>query len=86
MRTPMRSRAKRLALLPAFVRYLRDGRASTLGKLFLVATAVYVVCPLDAIPDVAPIVGWLDDLGLATIALLYLSRALAPYREAPQLA
>ena len=78
-------RAK-IGALAAFVRYMRDGRAGVLGKLFVVAAAAYVVMPLDAIPDVAPVVGWLDDLGVATLALLYLSRALAPYRAAPQLA
>jgi uncharacterized membrane protein YkvA (DUF1232 family) len=36
---------------------------------------------VDFIPDVIPIVGWLDDLGLATVAMGYLARVAARYRE-----
>ena len=50
------------------------------GKVLVLAAVAYVVMPLDALPDIAPVVGWLDDMGVALIALLYLSRALAPYR------
>lgn len=73
-------------MLRAFARYMKDSEAGLFGKLFVVAAAIYVVMPLDAIPDVAPVIGWLDDLGVATVALFFLSRALAPYRAAPQLA
>lgn len=86
MRKGIHARAARLGAVTAFFRYMRDGRAGLFGKLFVLATVAYVVMPIDIIPDVAPIIGWLDDLGIATIALLYLSRVLAPYREAPQLA
>jgi uncharacterized membrane protein YkvA (DUF1232 family) len=86
MRNGIHARAARLGTVSAFFRYMRDGRAGLFGKLFVLFAAAYVVMPIDAIPDVAPIIGWLDDLGIATIALLYLSRTLAPYREVPQLA
>jgi uncharacterized membrane protein YkvA (DUF1232 family) len=70
----------------AFLRFFRDPDASLLGKAFVVAAAMYVVMPLDAIPDVIPVIGWLDDLGLATMAMLYLSRVLQKYRVEPALA
>jgi uncharacterized membrane protein YkvA (DUF1232 family) len=82
---PKLARAARAGRVAAFVRYMRDADASTLGKLLVVAAAIYVVVPFDLIPDTIPVIGWLDDLGVATLALWYLSHALKPYREAPQL-
>lgn len=70
--------------LRALVRFFRDPSASVFGKLFVVLAVVYVVCPVDLIPDV-PIVGWLDDLGVASIAMAYLARTIARYRHDPAL-
>ena len=52
------------------------------GKLFVLSAVVYVIVPVDLIPDV-PIVGWLDDLGVMGIATAWLSRVLGRYRELP---
>jgi len=32
--------------------------------LIAVLAFLYVISPLDIIPDVVPVVGWLDDLGV----------------------
>jgi uncharacterized membrane protein YkvA (DUF1232 family) len=32
---------------------------------------IYVLSPLDLIPDVIPVVGWLDDLGVLAWAARY---------------
>ncbi len=71
---------RRLSRVRAFARYLRDPKASLVGKLFVAAAAAYVVWPADLIPDV-PLVGWLDDLGVAGVALAYLGRVVDPYRD-----
>lgn len=68
----------------ALGRYFRDPDASKLGKLFVLATIAYVVWPVDLVPDVAPIVGWLDDLGLATLATIHLARVSSRYRALPE--
>lgn len=60
-------------------RYLRDRDASILGKLLAVLAVAYVVMPVDLIPDV-PLVGWLDDLGVVTVAGAWLTRRIAQYR------
>ena len=80
-------RRSRLTHLPvlgdmvALFRFFRDPRASMLGKLFLVACVAYVVWPADAIPDVIPVVGWLDDFGVAALAIGYVSRVVGRYRK-----
>lgn len=66
--------------LVAMARLLRDGGASTWAKVLVVAALVYVVCPLDAVPDAVPVVTWLDDAGIVLLARLLLRRALDPYR------
>lgn len=64
----------------ALVRYFRDPSASSLGKLFVLLAVAYVVWPADLVPDV-PIVGWLDDLGVASFAAAWLGHVLGRYRE-----
>jgi uncharacterized membrane protein YkvA (DUF1232 family) len=38
--------------------------------LALIAVAVYVISPLDLIPDVIPILGWLDDATLISAVIV----------------
>ena len=65
----------------ALWRYFKDGEASLLGKTFVLAAVAYVIMPADAIPDLAPVLGWLDDLGMMVLAFAYLSRVIGKYRE-----
>ena len=48
-------------------RLVRDPRTPLLPKLILVATVLYVLSPLDLVPDVVPVLGQLDDV--AALAL-----------------
>lgn len=64
----------------ALVRYFRDREASIFGKLFVLAAVVYVLSPIDAIPDV-PIVGWLDDMGVMSLAVAWMWKVIGRYRE-----
>jgi uncharacterized membrane protein YkvA (DUF1232 family) len=72
----------RIGHLRALVRFFRDRQASLAGKIFVALTVVYVVSPIDLIPDVIPVIGWLDDVGIVGVALAYLSRVLQRYRFA----
>jgi uncharacterized membrane protein YkvA (DUF1232 family) len=65
--------------LSSLKRYYKDPSASIFGKLIALFALVYVVMPVDLIPDV-PIVGWLDDLGVMGLATAWLLRAVARYR------
>lgn len=46
-------------------------------KLIPILAALYVAWPLDIIPDVVPIVGWLDDL----VAIVIGVKALLAHRR-----
>lgn len=66
----------------ALVRYFRDREASILGKVFVLAAVVYVISPIDMIPDV-PIVGWLDDIGVMSLAVAWMWKVVGRYRSEP---
>jgi uncharacterized membrane protein YkvA (DUF1232 family) len=69
----------------AIVRYFRDREASLLGKLFVFAALAYVISPVDFIPDVVPFVGWLDDIGVMSLAVAWMWKIVGRYRELPAL-
>ena len=66
--------------LVAMTRLLRDRGAPLWAKLFTVASFLYVVMPFDLSPDIAPIIGWLDDVGLVVVLRLLMYRQVEPYR------
>jgi len=53
--------------------YLNSSQSSTADKILVVAALLYLISPIDAIPDIIPVVGWLDDIGVATGVLAYLN-------------
>ncbi len=58
-------------------RLLLDERVPLWQKAIPVAAAVYLVSPLDLIPDVIPVVGQLDDLAVL-LGSMRLFRSLVP--------
>jgi uncharacterized membrane protein YkvA (DUF1232 family) len=65
----------------ALTRLVRDAAQPAWLKVFIALALVYVVSPVDAMPELAaPLVGWLDDLGLLLVLRVGLSRRLDPYR------
>jgi len=65
-----------LMFLPNMVmllgRMLKDARVPSAEKALFVAAIVYVVSPLDFIPDVFPFIGQVDDLYVVALVLLRL--------------
>ena len=51
------------------VRLLREPRVSMLVKALPVLGLLYVLSPIDVVPDVFPFAGQLDDLTVAYLAL-----------------
>ena len=66
----------------ALVRYMRDPMVSWHRKAIVVTALIYFISPIDAIPDIAPLVGYLDDLGVITAVLKFLGHELIPYYDA----
>lgn len=56
---------------------LRDPRAPRSAKLVTILAALYVVSPIDFVPDFIPVLGWLDD-GLIAYFLLQLAFKFLP--------
>ena len=56
---------------------LRDVRTPASAKLATIAAVLYVISPIDLVPDFIPFLGWLDD-GLIAILLLKLAQKLLP--------
>lgn len=65
-----------LMFLPNMVmllgRLLKDARVPTAEKALFVAAIVYVISPLDFIPDVLPFIGQVDDVYVVALTLLRL--------------
>jgi len=61
------------------VRLLKDGRVPLAGKLVVGLGLLYLLSPLDLIPDfVFPIIGQLDDLGVLLVSVRYLIQQTPP--------
>ncbi len=56
---------------------LRNPAAPGVAKLVALLAAVYIISPVDLVPDVLPILGWLDD-GVVSILLFKLAFKLLP--------
>ena len=81
---------KRLALLWALVRNdarllwraLRHPRAPLWLKLGTLGIVLYVISPIDLIPDVIPVIGVLDDIVLVPLAIRFLLNRLPAHLRA----
>ena len=56
---------------------LRDPRSTKAAKIATLLAALYVISPIDFIPDAIPILGWLDD-GLIGYFLLQMAFKFLP--------
>ncbi|MCY7374651.1 MAG: DUF1232 domain-containing protein [Pyrinomonadaceae bacterium] len=65
-----------LMFLPNMVKLLgkmmTDGRVPVAEKALFIGAIVYVISPLDFIPDIFPFIGQVDDLYLVALVLLRL--------------
>ncbi len=76
-KSQVRSRMKNfLMFLPNMVtllgRLIKDARVPTAEKALFLAAIVYVIVPLDLLPDIFPFIGQVDDIYLVSLTLVRL--------------
>lgn len=54
----------------------RDPALRWPGRMVLLAIALYVISPIDLIPEWIPLLGWLDDLLVISVVLPLLMKLL----------
>ena len=59
-------------------RLIGDDRVPRRRKLTLLALAAYLLLPIDLVPDFIPVVGQVDDVIIAALALRYALRSHEP--------
>lgn len=62
----------------------RDPRTPWYAKAFAIAIAAYALSPIDLIPDVIPVLGYLDEVLLLPLAILLAVRLVPPAIMAEQ--
>lgn len=79
---PLQNAAPWLLLTPDLSvllwRLIRDRRVAPGNKAILLSVLLYVLSPIDLVPDVVPVVGVLDDLALVLMALQLLLKDVPP--------
>ena len=60
---------------------IKDPEAAWGAKALAIGALLYLVSPIDAIPDVIPVVGLTDDVAVIAAAVAALGVALNKYRE-----
>lgn len=67
--------------IKALYRYMRDKYVPWYRKSIVIGALIYFISPIDAVPDLAPLIGYLDDLGVVTAVLKFMGSELIPYYE-----
>ncbi|MBE8712180.1 YkvA family protein [Sphingobacterium hungaricum] len=61
--------------------YSGDYKMNKWNLSVIVGTIVYVVSPLDAVPDLIPVLGWLDDVTIVGYSISKLTEEIKKYKE-----
>lgn len=79
----MTSTIDQLSFPARALRYFKDKDVSALKKLLALFAVLYVVSPVDAVPDVIPLMGWLDDVGVLGAMSWFFVREINSYKKHP---
>jgi uncharacterized membrane protein YkvA (DUF1232 family) len=63
----------------ALYRYMIDPEIHWVKKTMIAGALAYFIMPADIVPDIAPLVGYLDDAGVLTMAIRYLGFQIEKY-------
>jgi uncharacterized membrane protein YkvA (DUF1232 family) len=67
--------------IKALYNYFIDPSISWYRKSIVVGALVYFIFPIDSIPDIAPLIGYLDDLGVITATIKFLGSELTQFYD-----
>jgi len=67
--------------IKALYNYFTDPSISWYRKSIVVGALVYFIFPIDSIPDLAPLIGYLDDLGVITATIKFLGSELTQFYD-----
>lgn len=68
--------------LLALFRYFLDAGVPWQRKALVVLALLYFISPLDSIPDLMPLIGYLDDLGVVLAVTRFMAAELQAYYPA----
>ncbi len=72
---------KILSHLKALKKYMMDGDVKWYRKSVVIAALVYFITPIDAMPDFAPLLGYLDDIGIIAWTVKFLGDEINSYYD-----
>ena len=64
--------------------YTRLMRHQKYRWVVLLGTLLYLISPLDIAPDFLPVIGWIDDGLIATLAITEISQLILERKRRPQ--
>lgn len=69
-----------IVIYPALVLYylFQDKNVPTRSKTMIVAALAYFIFPIDSIPDITPIIGYSDDIGVLYVTIMQLVKYVTP--------
>lgn len=60
-----------------YIRLFRDRRTPMISKILMILTLVYLISPIDIIPDFIPFAGWVDEIIIIPL-LFYIATLFIP--------
>jgi len=69
-----------IVIYPALVLYylFKDKSVPTSSKTIIITALAYFIFPADAIPDITPVIGYSDDLGVLYVTVSQLIKYITP--------
>lgn len=81
IRSNKRSIFKIIGHLKALKRYMLDRDKKWYRKSIVVAAILYFIVPIDTVPDIVPLLGYLDDIGVVAWTIKFLGSEITEYYD-----
>jgi uncharacterized membrane protein YkvA (DUF1232 family) len=74
-----KSLLKVLSHIRALKKYMLDRDVKWIRKSVVIAALIYLITPFDTMPDITPLIGFLDDIGVIAWTIRFLGNELKKY-------